>query len=293
MAEDLLHGGHILVVEDEPFVQGMLEDYLSRQGYSAIIVPTAEEAFAALKTGNIRLILLDKNLPDMSGVEVLSQIRFNNPSLPVIFMTGYPSERAKLMIRHLGVSAYFEKPVDLDVLGKVIADSLQDHIDITIEQGRDQAQPVQLTVVLEDGTTDAETPSPPQVLLATASEEVIANLAQAVSVDLKTVAVVKSVDTAYDYLLRNKVPVLAVDFALPSGTAPALVRWATERDNTLSVLAIMPPLSQDGPLMRLVEALNLRYWVETPIDPPDALVGKLEILVKRSSTLRVLAGERT
>lgn len=292
MAEYTAKPARILVVEDELFVQGMLEDFLRRQGHQPVTVATAEEAFAALKEQNIRLVLLDKNLPDMSGVEVLSQIRFEDPSLPVIFMTGYPTERSRLMVKHLGISAYFEKPVDLEVLGTAIIEALA----ATPDKASSDSVSAPIAVQSATGTPvpgvtlgrDDDTPVP-QVLLATPSSQVVDAVSSSESAEVRLVAVASSVDAAYDYLLRQSAEVLAVDFSFPSGTAPALVRWATEKDPTMSVLAVVPPLKDREDIRHVVEALELRYWVETPIQQPEELVSKLEILLKRAATLRAFA----
>jgi DNA-binding response OmpR family regulator len=296
MAENAVKPARILVVEDELFVQGMLEDFLRRQGHQPITVATAEEAFVALREQNIRLVVLDKNLPDMSGVEVLSQIRFEDPSLPVIFMTGYPTERSKLMVKHLGISEYFEKPVDLEVLGTAIIEALATTPDaapagsvsrpIAVQSATGTPVPGAVLGAAPGATDEAPVP---QVLLATPSSQVVDAVSESESAEVRLVAVASSVDAAYDYLQRQSAEVLAVDFSFPSGTAPALVRWATEKDPTMSVLAVVPPLNDREDIRHVVEALELRYWVETPIERPDELVSKLEILLKRASTLRAFA----
>lgn len=294
MAENTAKPARILVVEDELFVQGMLEDFLRRQGHRPVTVATAEEAFAALKEQNIRLVLLDKNLPDMSGVEVLSQIRFEDPSLPVIFMTGYPTERSRLMVKHLGISAYFEKPVDLEILGTAIIEALAtapDSAPAGSVSGPIAVRSATGTPVPGTAPGAANDEPAPQVLLATPSNHVVDAVSASESAEVRLVAVASSVDAAYDYLQRQSAEVLAVDFSFPSGTAPALVRWATEKDPTMSVLAVVPPLKDREDIRRVVEALDLRYWIETPIQRPDELVSKLEILLKRSSTLRAFATE--
>jgi DNA-binding response OmpR family regulator len=274
----------ILVVEDELYVQGMLEDFLTRKDYAVSVVPTAEAAFAALEKQRIDLVLLDKNLPDMSGVEVLSQLRFNNPTLPVIFMTGYPSERSKLMVRHLGISAYFEKPVNLKVLAGAINEALQE------SSPKQDSDAHQVTVEPIDEVikrlSQKDAKDRPQVLLVTGENTVVEALAQIPAREVTHIAVANEQEQVFDFLQSHTVDVLAVDFSLPGGAALALVRWAGRKDPTMSLLALVAEGKESSDLKKLADSLNIRYTVSLPITQPDDVLSKLDILLKRTRTLR-------
>jgi DNA-binding response OmpR family regulator len=300
----------VLVVEDELYVQGMLEDFLSRYGYEVTVVPTAEQAFKSLEKESIDLVLLDKNLPDMSGVEVLSQLRFNNPELPVIFMTGYPSERSKLMVRHLGISAYFEKPVNLKVLASAIAEALGGKQAAAAEEEaasggpKRDAEPTARRAVKIESLDDAAARlaasdeeqgqqqganghhSGPEVLIVCADPKMADVLSGTMSNEIETLCVASDTDPVYDYLQDHRAYVLAVDFTMPGGAALALSRWAAQKDPTMSLLALVAADTAASDTKRLAESLSIRYSVTLPVEDPSDLVGKLEILLKRSRTLR-------
>lgn len=279
---------NILVVEDELYVQGMLEDFLTRSGYGVTVVPTAEKAFKSLEEEEVDLILLDKNLPDMSGVEVLSQIRFNNPNLPVIFMTGYPSERSKLMVRHLGVSAYFEKPVNLKVLVQTMEKALDS--EESQEPGKEpQILLKEIPALLEESAE----PKEEVVLLVTDSEDVKKAIAASSSRDVHLIATSSDVDPVYDYLQNRRAEVLVVDFGLPGGASLALTRWAVKKDPALSVLALIRKEESDAEVKKITDSLGIRYLVKLPVESPRDLMEKMEILVKRTRTLRAFEGAVT
>ncbi len=269
----------ILVVEDEAYVQGMLEDFLRRQDYEVRVVATAEEAFSALKTEEIQLVLLDKNLPDMSGVEVLSQIRFEDPNLPVIFMTGYPSERSKLLVHHLGISAYFEKPVDL----KALADAIRRALEGEEAVWRAEVPPLELVA----STQAEDLPELLDLVLVTRNEAMVDRFRQA-PLGLETGVLCSDVDELYDLLQARSAHVLAVDLDLLGSKSLAAIRWATERHPTLSVLAFSVGSEPTGQTTDLLQSLNVRYVLDGASTTADQLAAKLDILVRRSRTLRAI-----
>jgi DNA-binding response OmpR family regulator len=88
MAEDLLV---ILIVEDDPLIQILVEEHLSDAGFELAIATSGEEAVTLLKGGHTkyRALITDINLHGkMDGWEVGKQAREVDPAFPVIYMTG-------------------------------------------------------------------------------------------------------------------------------------------------------------------------------------------------------------
>lgn len=106
----------IMIVDDDPFVSTILQDFLSGLSKS-IVVEIANDGFAAgrkLATFMPGIILLDLMMPGMNGFEVCRQIK-NDPStaqIRVIAMTGYPTEENIKQILSAGAEACIAKPVD-------------------------------------------------------------------------------------------------------------------------------------------------------------------------------------
>jgi len=102
---------HVLVVEDDPSVRGLLQTLISAEGYD---VATASDGLAGLVKASSRrpsLILLDLMMPDLGGIRVLEELR-GDPALsdvPVIVVTGKIDAVAGLQ-DVLGEDSVFAKP---------------------------------------------------------------------------------------------------------------------------------------------------------------------------------------
>lgn len=110
--------GRILVIDDDRSARMLLERVLVRAGHQVQLVDTASEGLAALKQGGFDLLITDKNLPDVDGLELLRRAREANPGLQVILMTGFPTAETRMHAEELGVHSYVTKPFGVhDILG--------------------------------------------------------------------------------------------------------------------------------------------------------------------------------
>ena len=74
----------ILVVEDDDLICALFKQLLPSHGLEAVIAQTAERATEILEVEEIDLVIADKNLPGMSGVDLLEWVKARNPDLDVI-----------------------------------------------------------------------------------------------------------------------------------------------------------------------------------------------------------------
>ena len=86
--------------------------FLSQKGYHVTKAHSGQDAIALLKDTNFNIVLLDENMPGMSGIEVLSEIKQDHPGLPVIMIT--KSEEENIMEEAIGakIADYLIKPVN-------------------------------------------------------------------------------------------------------------------------------------------------------------------------------------
>jgi len=115
----------ILVVEDEGHVAGFLRDALTEIGYGVTVAAGGADALNKVTDQAPDLVLLDLNLPDMPGFEVLDRLRARLPSLPVVIVSGNIDPMMAEAARALGALDYVTKPVSLDRLNEAVAVALR------------------------------------------------------------------------------------------------------------------------------------------------------------------------
>lgn len=103
----------ILIIEDDSDVVVWIERYLKEFGFIVTAVETVTDALAYINKFEYDIVILDLNLPDFLGYEVLKHIAQNRSQLPVIVASANSEQSAKLHAFHLGASDYMTKPLDL------------------------------------------------------------------------------------------------------------------------------------------------------------------------------------
>jgi DNA-binding NtrC family response regulator len=111
----------IMVVDDEPVVCTVLNELFTGEGFSVELAFTAEEALAKIERAPVDLVIADKNLPKMNGLDLLRRVKERSPRVEFLIMTGYGSLDSAIAAMDSGAAAYVLKPFgDLeDVLIKV------------------------------------------------------------------------------------------------------------------------------------------------------------------------------
>lgn len=99
----------ILVVDDEPGIQGFLQTNLVRAGFDVIQALTGADAIAAVTRDSPDCIVLDLGLPDADGFDVCREIRKTN-QIPIIMLTARGDDIDKILGLELGADDYIVKP---------------------------------------------------------------------------------------------------------------------------------------------------------------------------------------
>lgn len=106
---------NILIVDDDRDLSFITADTLESYGYEVMSAANPDEAFALLENVQFQLILLDINLPGMSGFEVCQELR-RISKVPVIFASARTGEEDKIKGLDIGGDDYLEKPYSLKEL---------------------------------------------------------------------------------------------------------------------------------------------------------------------------------
>src|SRR5213594_4028491 len=106
----------ILVVDDERSILVLLKEALGQWGYLVTTAASAAEALGILKSELFDALITDIRMPDMSGLELLREVKKQDESIEVVMMTGYPTIASAVQALKEGAYDYLSKPLILDEL---------------------------------------------------------------------------------------------------------------------------------------------------------------------------------
>ena len=103
---------HVLVVDDEPIICGLLEAMLGNMQVSVTVAANGLEARRQILLGSYQLVITDINMPEMDGIALLRWLKKRRMDIDIVVMTGY--DLTKEMIETIGDTAVdcFVKPLE-------------------------------------------------------------------------------------------------------------------------------------------------------------------------------------
>ncbi|MGR3523662.1 MAG: nitrogen assimilation response regulator NtrX [Paracoccus sp. (in: a-proteobacteria)] len=112
----------ILIVDDERDIRELIADILRDEGFETRLAANSDEAVGALNAAEPALMILDIWLKDsrMDGIDILKQVRRNNPDVPVIIISGHGNIEIAVAAIRQGAYDFIEKPFNIDQLMVVI-----------------------------------------------------------------------------------------------------------------------------------------------------------------------------
>jgi two-component system response regulator HydG len=117
--------GTILVIEDDLTFSRILEGFLVKQGFKVKISHKGQEGLQLFSESSFDLVLLDYRLPDMTGMEVLIELKKIAPVTQVIIMTSFSDIRTAVKAMQVGAFEYITKPVNPDELLMIVQQALK------------------------------------------------------------------------------------------------------------------------------------------------------------------------
>ena len=102
----------ILIIEDDEIVASTVELFLRSEGFRTHTETLGEEALEVAKHYEYDAILMDLDLPDMSGVEVLRKLRLNKVATPVVVLSGQTDLDTKIKCLSAGADDFLVKPAN-------------------------------------------------------------------------------------------------------------------------------------------------------------------------------------
>jgi len=118
----------IVVADDDPEMRAVLRDFLSRTGYGVVEASGGGELLDLLARVTASAIILDKEMPERSGLDLLPPLRSRHPEIPVIVITAFGGPSTRQAAERLGAVGYIEKPFRLSDLLAVIRRAVRQEV---------------------------------------------------------------------------------------------------------------------------------------------------------------------
>ena len=110
----------ILIVDDELIMRESLRGWLERDGHAVVAAASGEEALDILATTRFDILLVDIKMEGISGLEVLKQVKEDDPDVAVVMITAFGSISTAIEAMKNGAYDYLLKPFDPNALGVLI-----------------------------------------------------------------------------------------------------------------------------------------------------------------------------
>src|SRR5262245_51007557 len=114
----------ILLIDDDESIRKVI-GYMLEEKYAAETAATAAEGLGKFRSQRPDLVLTDIKMPKMSGIELLSELKSIDPSVPVIILTAFATVETAVEAMKLGAADYLTKPISRDELLMTIEKTLK------------------------------------------------------------------------------------------------------------------------------------------------------------------------
>lgn len=120
----------VLIVEDNPVHAKMIKDVLKVKDFDAVLAPSGEEAHALARDHHPDLVIMDIQLPGLSGIDVTKAIKAADDlkDIPIIAVTAFASKRNQNEIREAGCVDILTKPFSVPELIEIVVKYLGDPV---------------------------------------------------------------------------------------------------------------------------------------------------------------------
>ena len=113
---------NLMIIDDEQRYADMLAKRLALRGLICTVRYDGESALKTLDEERFPVVLLDLQLPDLYGTEVLQRLKERRPETVVLILTGHGTEKDRKVCMALGAHAFLNKPLSIDRLMDILAD---------------------------------------------------------------------------------------------------------------------------------------------------------------------------
>lgn len=223
----------VLVVDDDPNLIDLLVDTLAAIGYEAISAESAKVALEVLRKGNIDLVVSDINMPDMSGIELLEEIKRTNRFLPVMLITGIGSDSIRSRAYSSGADGFLAKPFRIGTIESEIGRMLSG-----VKRTR--------------------------ILIIDDNQDFLSSLTQRLEDADNIVYPFSTVSRAARFLESHTVDLVITDLKMPDGDGLSLFNDLHERYPDLPVIMVSAYATDD--ILNTIRKSGISTFLPKPID---------------------------
>ena len=114
----------ILIIDDEEGSRDFVKSFFEEREYKVVATPNGREGIGIIQAGKTGLVLLDMRMPEMNGIDILTELKNNNIFANIYLMTGVDEGDELDKARALGIKGIVKKPVNLPELCVIVKECI-------------------------------------------------------------------------------------------------------------------------------------------------------------------------
>jgi DNA-binding NtrC family response regulator len=114
----------ILIVDDNPNMSSLLSEMLEVFDYESVLASDGNQALNELENGEFSMVITDMRMPNMSGMELLREVKERFPKVPVVLISGYTGTQIESEAESLRADGFLGKPLMMSDIEKLLNDLL-------------------------------------------------------------------------------------------------------------------------------------------------------------------------
>ncbi|HEY8125503.1 MAG TPA: response regulator FixJ [Methylocystis sp.] len=122
-----MNAGTVFIVDDDPAVRDALQLLLETDGYAVVSFPSAPAMLSSVTRESAGCVIADVRMPEVSGLDLLLEMKNRNLHLPIIIITGHGDVPLAVEAMKRGAVDFLEKPFDDDALFAAVKRALSKH----------------------------------------------------------------------------------------------------------------------------------------------------------------------
>lgn len=110
----------ILIVDDNPNMSSLLSEMLEVFDYESVRAADGHQALEELKNGGFAMVITDMKMPNMSGLELLKEVKDHYPKVKVVLISGYSTGEVQSQAESLQADGFLGKPLMMSDIEKLL-----------------------------------------------------------------------------------------------------------------------------------------------------------------------------